>query len=266
MNFLFSINHGYMVHFKAMLRSLCEHNPCQKRMFIMTSNLTEEDKAELALEFGSNCEFNYLVMTEQYFKGFPTQKRYPYTIYFRILAPLMLPEDVERIMYLDADLIVHGDLTEFYNTDFEGNAFYACTQIRGFMTWFNRVRVGAKKGSVYMNTGVMLMNIAYLRTAIDKEAIRKYTLKRKLLLYLYDQDILCRFFGTKIKVAPRNKYNLADRHITMQNLLKSKKKRINLDWVEKNNVIVHYLGRNKPWKKRYKGILQGYYLKYAQKD
>ncbi len=264
MNFLFSINHGYMTHFKVMLRSLCEYNPMQKRLFIMTSNLTEEDKQELQQEFGSSCQINYLELSEQYFRGFPKVKRYPYTIYFRILAPLMLPQDVERVIYLDADLIVHGDLTEFYNTDFEGNAFYACTQIRGFMTWFNRVRLGVKKGYIYMNTGVMLMNIAYLRTAIDKEAIKKFTLKNKWKLTLYDQDILCKFFGNKIKLADRNKYNLADRHISFQNFLKPKKKRINLEWVEKNNVIIHYLGMNKPWKKRYRGILQGYYLKYVR--
>ena len=33
-------------------------------------------------------------------------------------------------------------------------------------------------------------------------------------------------------------------------------------WVEENNVIVHYLGRNKPWKPDYKGILKPFYDKY----
>ena len=248
-----------------MLRSLCESNPCYKKMYVMNSDLSKEDKEEILSEFTTNCEFVFVDLTEEYFKGFPKVKRYPYTIYFRILAPILLPKDIDRLIYLDADLIVHGDLTEFYNTDFEGNAFYACTQIRGFLTWFNRVRLCVKKGYVYMNTGVMLMNMDYLREHIDADAIQKFTLKNKWKLTLYDQDVLCKFFGNKIKLAERNKYNLADRHITMQNMFKKKKDRIDLDWVEKNNIIVHYLGYNKPWKKNYKGILKGFYQRYEEK-
>ena len=34
------------------------------------------------------------------------------------------------------------------------------------------------------------------------------------------------------------------------------------DKTKENNVIVHYLGRNKPWKPDYKGILKPFYDKY----
>ena len=142
----------------------------------MNSNLTKEDKDDILAEFNNGCDITFMDLTEEYFKGFPKVKRYPYTIYFRILAPLLLPKDIDRIIYLDADLIVHGDLTEFYNTDFEGNAFYACTQIRGFLTWFNRVRLCVKRGYIYMNTGVMLMNIDYLREQdFPEDSLEKMT-------------------------------------------------------------------------------------------
>ena len=263
MNILVSINHEYLKHFCAMYKSLCVNNACSKRLFVMNSNLTEEDKTVILTRF-SDSEIVFIDLTEDYFKGFPKVKRYPYTIYFRILAPVLLPKDLDRVLYLDADLIVHGDLTPFYNVDFEGNAFYACTQIRKLLTRFNQIRLGVKKDFVYMNTGVMMMNLEYLRENLDQDAIKEFTIKHKWKLALYDQDILCRFFGNKIKVAERNKYNLADRHISMQNAFKKKKDKIDLDWVEKNNVIVHYLGRNKPWKKNYKGILGGYYKTYAE--
>ena len=38
--------------------------------------------------------------------------------------------------------------------------------------------------------------------------------------------------------------------------------KIDLNWVEKNNFIIHYLGKNKPWKDNYKGILEDYYKRY----
>lgn len=34
---------------------------------------------------------------------------------------------------------------------------------------------------------------------------------------------------------------------------------ISLDWIRQNTVIVHYYGKNKPWKKDYKGFLDVFY-------
>ena len=48
----------------------------------MNSDLTNEDKEEILSEFTTNCEFVFVDLTEEYFKGFPKVKRYPYTIYF----------------------------------------------------------------------------------------------------------------------------------------------------------------------------------------
>ncbi len=262
MNVLVSINHGYLKHFKVMYRSLNASNPCKKRLFIMANDLTEQDQKEIIDEFSYSGEINFLPVSEDYFNGFPKVKRYPYTIYYRIIAPLLLPDDMDRILYLDSDLVVHNSLSDFYNVDFKGNAFYCCTQVRKFMQTFNRIRLGVNKNYVYMNTGVLLMNLNYLRKALDVEKIRKFVLKNKWKLTLFDQDVLTYFFGNKVLLAPRAVYNLADRHIRIENLKRKKGDKIDLEWVEKNNVIVHYLGRNKPWKDNYKGILKGFYKEY----
>jgi len=36
--------------------------------------------------------------------------------------------------------------------------------------------------------------------------------------------------------------------------------RLNLDWVYRNSVIIHYRGRNKPWKENYVGQLDVSYI------
>ena len=63
MNFLFSINHEYVKHFKATMRSICDNNACQKRMFIMNSNLTEQDKQEILSVFNNSCDITFLDLT-----------------------------------------------------------------------------------------------------------------------------------------------------------------------------------------------------------
>ena len=44
---------------------------------------------------------------------------YSVAMYFRIFAHVLLPESIDRILYLDADIIVKNDITSFYAQDFE---------------------------------------------------------------------------------------------------------------------------------------------------
>lgn len=37
---------------------------------------------------------------------------------------------------------------------------------------------------------------------------------------------------------------------------------INTRWIKENSVIIHYCGKNKPWKKNYKGSLNEFYNYY----
>ena len=54
-------------------------------------------------------------------------------------------------------------------------------------------------------------------------------------------------------------YNLSDRLIYMNNLRPITNELIDMDWVRKNTVIIHYYGDNKPWKENYRGILDVFY-------
>lgn len=261
-NILVNINKGYIVHFLTMLNSLATNNPQSEfDVYVLHSDLQEEDKQNILTKVKVNINLIYIYMDNSLFKGAPKVERYPYEIYYRIFAPIMLPESVERILYLDSDLIVHKNIDELYNMNFEGNLFIACTQIRGFMQWFNRVRMGVNKKHFYMNTGVMVMNIKELKNEIKPEEIFNFIKKNGWRMYLYDQDVLFKFFGDRIKLIDPKLYNLSDRYITFYNMRRPKHK-IDADWVANNNVIVHYLGRNKPWKDKYKGILAKYYFEY----
>ncbi|MBR6779068.1 MAG: glycosyltransferase family 8 protein [Clostridia bacterium] len=264
-NILCAINKGYIKHFLAMINSLSDNNKeSDFDVYVMHTNLDDQDKAYMESIVPENIKLSYIYMDNSLFKGAPKVKRYPYEIYYRIFAPGLLPESVDRILYLDSDLIVHNNIDDLYNTDFKGNLFVACTQIKGFLQWFNRVRLTVGKNYYYMNTGVMVMNISELRKVIDTDKIFKFIKHNGWRMTLYDQDVLCKFFGNRILLVDRNKYNLADRHIRAYNR-KHKKNPMDLEWVDKNNVIVHYLGTNKPWKDNYRGILKDYYQRYKIK-
>lgn len=264
-NILVNINKGYIPHFLTMLNSLSKSNADEMfNVFVMHSSLDDKDKDYIKSKIPENIKLEYLFMSSELFKGAPKVKRYPYEIYYRIFAPLLLPKDITRVLYLDCDLIVHGDISKLYNMDFEDNLFIACTQIRKFLQNFNRFRMGVDKNHFYMNTGVMVMNIDKLRPLINADEIFKFIKTNGWRMCLYDQDVLFKFFGDKIKLVDARIYNLSDRLISFNNKRK-KEEKIDIDWVDKNNVIVHYLGRNKPWKENYKGILKDYYKRFEVK-
>lgn len=55
------------------------------------------------------------------------------------------------------------------------------------------------------------------------------------------------------------RYNLSDRILTMYNADPRNTEKIDVDWLRKNGVIIHYCGRNKPWKENYMGVLNVFY-------
>lgn len=87
--------------------------------------------------------------------------RYPETIYYRLLAHKYLPNDIKRILYLDADVLCINDLSRLYELDFEGNLYAAASHsgLTNVKNVINNVRLGAESGESYFNSGVLLMNL-----------------------------------------------------------------------------------------------------------
>ena len=97
----------------------------------------------------------------------------------------------------------------------------------------------------------------------DFKEICDYTNKRKNSLILPDQDILTALYGDKVKVVDTLRYNLSDRILVVYNADLSHKK-IDVSWVRENGVIIHYCGKNKPWKDNYVGTLGVFYQESKQ--
>jgi len=262
-NILVNINKSYVSKFLTTMNSLsCNNTNSTFDVYIMHSNLNKKDKELIKNHLAGNINPIYIFMDEKLFKGAPKVKRYPYEIYYRIFAPIMLPKNIDRVLYLDCDLIVHNNIDSLYNMNFDGNYFIACTQIQSFLQWFNRIRLTVGKSYYYINTGVMLINLKDLRSVINIDKIFKFIKHNGWRMALYDQDVIFKFFGNKVKLIDTKKYNLSDRHIMFHNKFYHSKFKIDIDWVENNNIIIHYLGKNKPWNNNYKGILSDYYSKY----
>ena len=105
----------------------------------------------------------------------------------------------------------------------------------------------------------MMMNIELLRKEQTMKEVIEYVEKRGKFFVLPDQDIITALYGDRVKLIDTFIYNLSDRLISLNNMSPVLNEIIDLDWVRKNAVIIHYYGDNKPWKENYKGILNVFY-------
>ena len=258
MNLLFCIDRRVLSQLVVCLRSIAKNGgAAHYRVFLLHSDLDEDIRENLSRDFPT-MEFQLLTVPWGMFDGFPVTDRYPKQIYYRLAAPLLLPHDLDRVLYLDADTLILNPLRSLYDMAFDGNLFVACTHTRELLTKLNRLRLKSKKAVCYINSGVLLMNLPVLRLVLDMKQMSRYVRERKLPLFLPDQDILTALYGDRVKLVCAMRYNLSDRVLNSYNAEAGRRKR-DIDWVRKHTVIIHYCGRNKPWKSDYHGMLGIFY-------
>ena len=197
---------------------------------------------------------HFITVDERIFDGFPEFKRYPKQIYYRLAAPVLLPQTMERILYLDVDTLVINPLREMYDADFDGAWFMACTNANRLLTKMNQVRLGMEEDAPYINSGVMLLNLNELRRNLRLEDVRRYAMERKHMLLLPDQDIMTALCAGHVRLMDNMRCNLSDRTLSFYNADPLNQKR-DVAWVRRNTIIIHYFGKNKPWKENYRGVL-----------
>ncbi|MEI6578477.1 MAG: glycosyltransferase family 8 protein [Eubacteriales bacterium] len=268
-NVLVTLNQGYINPLRVMLRSLCLSNPeLRFRVFVAHSALTKEDFLRInSAADAERCEIVNVCVADDMFQKLPYSERWPQEACFRIFAAKILSDDLDRVLYLDPDLVVINNIEELYSIDFDGNYFAATSHMLEPMNIFDRARLGMTKNSLYINSGVMLMNLELLRKEQNAEKVFDYVRKNQKRLWLFDQDILNGVYCEKTLYIDPLVYNLDEKYFKLNNMFNVPKKgRLDHEWVKSNTVIVHFCGKNKPWKEDYKGEFgKLFYQKYADK-
>ena len=260
MNILVTINKGYLCCLKVLVKSIIKSNSGSKFViYVVHRDLDDDDIENINELSNSNMKFRFIEIDEELVGSFPVYaKRYPVEIYFRLFASKYLPNSVDKILYLDTDIVVINSLKGIYDMDFDGNYFIATSNVDYLIRKFNQIRLGMNFDTPYINSGVMLINIKELRKIDIESDIKDFVKRKKMLLMLPDQDIISGLYGKRVKIIDNIKYNLGDRGLSLYNMKNSNEK-LDLEWVRENVVIIHYYGKNKPWKKNYKGILNCFY-------
>ena len=153
--------------------------------------------------------------------------------------------------YLDPDVVVNGPVRPLYETPMGDCLFAAASHVRELFRRVNELRLDMDERSPYINSGVMLMNLSRLRAEQREDEVFDYIERHFSALLLPDQDVLSGLYGPRILPLDPLRYNMTERLAALRGL--------EPDWVRENSVLIHYCGRNKPWKKHYTGRLGFFY-------
>lgn len=257
MNLLVTLNEAYLPYLNTLLSSVIYHNSnTYFTVYLLHTSIREETVGETKRILG---ECGELVMIEADGHGLddaPTTDRFPKEMYYRIFAAKYLPESVDKVLYLDPDIIVNGSLRELYEMPI-GNYYFAAASHNGvMMRLFNGIRLNLKCGCPYINSGVLLINLKLLREEQKLDDVFKYIQKKRRRLLLPDQDVISGLYGERIYKLDSHIYNMTDRHYRFNRLFG---KRRDFEWYKNNTVIFHYCGKNKPWKEDYSGVFGVFY-------
>lgn len=171
----FSVNDAYSPFLATAICSIKDN--ASKRftyhIHILTDDISEENRNRLSAlaEEGFVIEFNPLTAQMASLPGVKQLQSHCFgafsslTIYFRLFIPELFPQ-YDKVIYLDADLVVPGDISQLYQerlgTKLVGAvADYSIQKIAPFMRYIDRY-VGVDHQN-YVNSGVLLLNSKRLR-------------------------------------------------------------------------------------------------------
>ena len=203
--------------------------------------LSPEHRADLdkiSTEYGAVLRYYPLdqsAVFTRFVETMPESAQWPKVVYARLLLPRLLPDDVERVIYLDCDMMVRRPIEALFEADLAGQPLGAVADsISPFIAGRRDMRQNAgifDPADPYFNSGMLVIDRAGW-AALDMEAeIATLAQKGWMERLYYDQDMLNLIFAGRW--TPLNwRWNCIDAHPAHEAL---------------NPAILHYTGVNKPW-------------------
>lgn len=216
-------------------------------IFILNTDFLESDKKYITNYIKeSNNEISIIDVDMEKLSKFDPSGRIPLEAYLRLAVVDYLPNTLNRVLYLDVDIIINKDIKKLYYEDFNDKMLCAMPIVAPKMSYEDWVTSYDKSIYTFFNSGVLLINLSKWREF-------HFNLERFSKIYIdickrlkkappyQDQSVLNEAFFDSVKFLDQRNYN----HRATQSV----------DWDRFYNdseyaAIIHYtndLGTSKPW-------------------
>ena len=249
----FSTDDHYIPFLDVAIRSLIANasKAFEYRIIVLNTGLNEDSVRKVKQHEQTGFMIDFINISEEVEaikSRFKNVYHFSVVTYYRLFIASLFPQ-YDKVIYLDCDLVVLGDISELYHVELGDNILGAAPE--QFVQNTREFRLYAEKAlgvdpDGYVNAGVLLMNLKeFRRNQIEEKFIRLIT-EYDFDLLDPDQAYLNYLCLGKIHVLP-NGWNKEPMPLVC----------------EGKKHIVHYALYKKPW--QYDDVMDGeYFWHYAE--
>ena len=238
MHIAISFDHNYLNPFYALISSIFDNNSDVYIEFhcIIKDDVTADQLAEINEYIIKNgCVLNQYKVDENLLSQFVISGTWTTAVYYKMFFPLLVPDKVEKLIYLDTDMLVVGNLKSIFEINIDSYALGAVYD--NYVK--NQPEIGIIEENKYFNSGMLLFNVPrWNELKLSEQAIAflaQYPEKIKFV----DQcalNAVCVGHWLKLPV----KYNLLYSYIPQD--ISSKE----LNEFIKDKIVIHFT-LQRPW-------------------
>ncbi len=215
--------------------------------YVLDGDISSESKTKiLSLKNIKPCEIDFIKVDEtklEIYKQINTHEYITLPAYYRLILSELLP-DVDKIIYLDCDIVVNTSLKDLFEADLGENI------IAGVLD--ARVKHKKKwKNSKYINSGMIVFDLDKIRKENIEQKFFEYTKQNIDKIETGDQDVINFTLKDRIKILP-DEWNVQVSGFASRTSFTKRPK------------IIHYIGYYKPWVFGSCTFFKDLYFKYLQ--
>lgn len=213
---MFAVTSSWLIPLAVAIRSLCVHSDPRRNyeLHIVHHGLEEEQMKELGKAVSSypRVSLGFCRLPERLLRILQHRDcgRFSPLTYGRLLAAALFPRH-DRVVYLDVDVLLNGDVAELYDADLHGapiGAVRDCAVLQSIST--GRLPdhleyisgMGVTNPRLYCNTGVMVMDLVQMREQETEDRLLRLLEAHPDSFPYVDQDIINIVFHGRIAPLP----------------------------------------------------------------
>ena len=249
MNICFTIDHNYVDHCAVVLMSVAKNNPhAEVHFHIVSQDLNHDDEQILGSLAGKEgCQISFYHVPDALLEAYQLQwghKRLSMSVYYRCVLASVLPTTVNKVIYMDCDVVVVDSLQGLWECNLNGLAVAGVQDLMHTRDeYFERLQYDKVYG--YFNGGVVVLNMDYWRKNDVENRCKQYFREHRERVVRNDQDIMnAVLFKEKLMVDMR--WNVqADFYLAKHYLHPDDRK--TCVSIIAHPAIIHFSYHKKPW-------------------
>src|ERR1043165_2258044 len=120
-------DHRYIPHVANVMSAIMRHAPgANLRFILLSSGLSEEQKRRMET-VAAGAKFFWVEVGDDDLPAYADRGHLNRTVLYRLGLEWMAPADCHRVIYIDADIVLMGDIRELWNADLGPHAIGAVT-------------------------------------------------------------------------------------------------------------------------------------------